>query len=65
MDFNTSVLKSGEIANFKLRQLYDKFGYSHYKMSKFEEYELYVRNKDFLVSDSIITLPTPTASFLH
>ena len=26
-----------------------------FKMSKFEEYDLYVRNKDFLVSDRIIT----------
>lgn len=64
MDFNTSVLKSGEIANFKLRQLYDKFGYSHYKMSKFEEYELYVRNKDFLVSDSIITFTDTNGKLL-
>ena len=30
-------------------------GYRQFKMSKFEEYDLYVRNKDFLISDSIIT----------
>ena len=64
MDFNTSVLKNEEIANFKLRQLYDKFGYSHYKMSKFEEYELYVRNKDFLVSDSVITFTDTNGKLL-
>lgn len=55
MDINNSVLKNEEIAIFKLRQLYGKYGYSQYKMSKFEEYDLYVRNKDFLVSDSVIT----------
>lgn len=55
MDFDTSVLKNDEKAIFKLRSLYKKYGYSQYKMSKFEEYDLYVRNKDFLVSDNIIT----------
>lgn len=39
----------------KLRELYGTFGYRPYKMSKFEEYDLYVRNKEFLISDSIIT----------
>ncbi len=39
----------------KLRELYECYGYSQYKMSKFEEYELYLRNKSFLVSDHIIT----------
>ena len=49
------VLRPEEIAVFTLRALYSKFGYSQYKMSKFEEYDLYVRNKDFLVSENIIT----------
>lgn len=55
MEFDTSVLKSEEKAIFKLRALYKKYGYTQYKMSKFEEYDLYVRNKDFLISDNIIT----------
>lgn len=38
-----------------LKKLYESYGYSQYKMSKFEEYDLYVRNKSFLVSDHIIT----------
>lgn len=38
-----------------LRDLYDRYGYRQYKMSKFEEYDLYARNKDFLISDSVIT----------
>ena len=38
-----------------LRELYGRYGYAPYKMSKFEEYDLYVRNKDFLISDSVIT----------
>lgn len=50
-----NILKSDEKAMLGLRSLYRKYGYCQYKMSKFEEYDLYVRNKDFLVSDSIIT----------
>jgi len=40
---------------FGLRALYRSYGYSQYKMSKFEEYDLYANNKDFLISDSVIT----------
>lgn len=40
---------------FSLRSLYGRHGYSHYKMNKFEEYDLYAHNKDFLLSDSVIT----------
>ena len=49
------LLKSEEKAIFALRSLYRSYGYLPFKMSKFEEYDLYVRNKDFLVSDRIIT----------
>ena len=40
---------------FALRSLYNRYGYTQYKMSKFEEYDLYARNKDFLISDQVIT----------
>lgn len=53
LDIN--VLKSEERAIFALRGLYKQYGYQPFKMSKFEEYDLYVRNKDFLVSDRVIT----------
>ncbi len=49
------VLKQDEKAIFALRALYRTYGFAQYKMSKFEEYDLYVRNKNFLVSDHIIT----------
>ena len=48
------ILKREERAVFSLRSLYRKYGYCPYKMSKFEEYEYYIRNKDFLISDRII-----------
>lgn len=39
----------------KLTELYTGYGYAPYAMSKFEEYELYLRNKDFLISDRVLT----------
>ncbi len=64
MEFNYSTLKNEEKAIFRLRQLYGKYGYSQYKMSKFEEYDLYVRNKDFLISDSVITFTDTNGKLL-
>ena len=55
MIIDTDNLKYDEQAVFLLRSLYSKYGYKQYKMRKFEEYDLYVRNKDFLISDSVIT----------
>ena len=49
------LLKNEERAMLSLRSLYQQYGYMPFKMSKFEEYDLYVRNKEFLVSDSVIT----------
>ena len=48
-------LSFSEKVVFTLRSLYSSYGYSQYKMSKFEEYDLYAANKDFLISDSVIT----------
>ena len=45
----------------KLGALYGAYGYMAYSMSKFEEYELYLRNKDFLISDRVLTF-TDTGS---
>ena len=52
---NREGLKNNEKAIFSLRSLYNEYGYLRYKMSKFEEYDLYAGNKDFLVSDNVIT----------
>ncbi len=55
MNIEANVIKQDEKAVFALRALYEKYGYTQYKMNKFEEYDLYLRNKDFLVSDHVIT----------
>ncbi len=48
----------------RLETLCRKFGYGPYKMSRFEEYELYVRNKGFLSSDRVITFSGPDGRLL-
>ena len=49
---------------YSLRSLYNRWGYRQYKMSKFEEYDLYARNKDFLISDSVITFMDPSGKLM-
>ena len=51
------LLNDTERAVFALRELYASRGYRPYKMSRFEEYALYARNKEFLSSEQIITFP--------
>lgn len=61
---NESLMKNEELAVFRLRELYSGFGYSQFKMNKFEEYDLYVKNKDFLISDRIITFTDTNGKLL-
>ena len=44
-----------ERVTYQLRSLYSRHGYTRFKMNKFEEYDLYANNKDFLLSDSVLT----------
>ena len=55
MKIENVALGFNEQVTLSLRSLYRGFGYSQYTMSKFEEYDLYARNKDFLISDQVIT----------
>ena len=61
---NENILKNDEKAIYNLRSLYRRFGYSRFKMSKFEEYDLYIENKSFLKSDNIIAFNDPTGKIL-
>ena len=58
------ILKPEEQAVFALRRLYNNYGYTPYKMSRFEEYDLYVRNKDFLQSQQVITFADRSGKLL-
>lgn len=58
-----NLRKQEEVIN-RLSSLYEQYGYAQFKMSKFEEYDLYVRNKDFLISDGIITFTDTNGKLL-
>ena len=64
MNTEESILLRDERAALALRALYRGYGYSQYKMNKFEEYDLYVQNKDFLVSDNVITFTDTSGKLL-
>ena len=48
-------LRPEEIAALKLRGLYSDYGYTFYRMSRFEEYDFYADKKDFLISKAVLT----------
>ena len=50
-----SSLRPDEMLAFELRGIYEEFGYTTFKMNKFEEYSFYANNKDFLAGDRILT----------
>ncbi len=55
MNIKSSELCREERAIFELRGIYEQYGYEKYKISKFEEYALYLENKSFLPSPEVIT----------
>ncbi|MBQ7543546.1 MAG: ATP phosphoribosyltransferase regulatory subunit [Synergistaceae bacterium] len=52
---HTFRLRPEEEAALYLRGLYSDYGYSFYRMSRFEEYDFYSDKKDFLPSPSVLT----------
>ena len=57
-------LKESERLLYSLRDMYRRYGYRSFRMSKFEKYELYAGNKDFLVSDRVITFTDTNGDLL-
>ncbi len=55
MNISDKILRAEERASLKLRTIYAENGYTPYSMSKFEEYDLYARNRAFLRGEEIIT----------
>lgn len=48
-------LDARERVALALRELYQTYGYRQYRMNKFEEYDLYARNRNFLSDEHILT----------
>lgn len=55
MIIDDSLLRRDEKAAFALRALFEKHGYSRYYMGRFEAYDLYAENRDFLANDRMIS----------
>ena len=55
MKIDSSALSATQKNALALAALYTRYGYAQYKMSKFEEYDLYNKNKGFLVNEGVIT----------
>ena len=64
MDFDPACLSPEERSSMRLRALYRQRGYTQYRMSKFEEYDLYAQNKDFLVSNQVSTFTDLTGKLM-
>lgn len=47
--------QTAESLTQRLGKIYEQRGYRRFKMNKFEEYDTYVKNKDYLISDKVIT----------
>lgn len=49
------LCKKDEQTIFRLRGLFEQYGYHRFRMSKFEEYDFYAENRSFLTTKNIIT----------
>lgn len=50
-----NVLSAQERVVLSLRGLYESYGYTRFPMRRFEEYALYLENKSFLTSESVLS----------
>jgi len=48
----------------RLRGLYESLGYTRFSMRRFEEYALYLENKSFLKSESVLTFTNPDGKLM-
>lgn len=55
MEFRWDTLRKSEQVAYRLRSLYEQYGYEKFRMGKFEEYDFYTEHKDFLSSGQILT----------
>lgn len=58
------VLRNEERVIYALRNLYQSYGYFLYKVSKFEEYDLYAYNKNFLTGKNVLTFTDTNGKLL-
>lgn len=64
MQDSTSFVCNEEKYLISFQQLCELYGYKKFRMSKFEDYDLYLENKNFLKSGNIITFNGPSGRLL-
>ena len=64
MILNDNILKTEEKITYALRSLYHESGYSPFKMSRFEEYDMYIKNRNFVGSGNIVSFTDPGGRLL-
>ena len=64
MKLDENILKIEEKIMYELRSLYHKSGYTPFKMSRFEEYDMYVKNKSYIADTDIVTFTDLTGKLL-
>ena len=64
MDLIQATARNEETDLLRLQRLYARYGYDKFRMSKFEDYTLYLQNKDFLKGGNIITFNGPDGRLL-
>lgn len=55
MEFDFQRLNKEERVVLEFKKVYEQYGFSKFKMSRFEEYGFYLSNKNFLSSEHIIS----------
>lgn len=55
MENNLAILSKSERLRAELAALFRAYGYERYRMAKFESYEVYLKNKDYIDGGSIVT----------
>lgn len=64
MELPVKGIGRDELVSTRLRSLFDKRGFRRIRVNKFEDYTLYVENRNFLQSESIITFMDLTGKLL-
>lgn len=55
MEVHLETLRKSEQVSYRLRSIYEQYGYEKFRMGKFEAYDFYTEHKDFLSSGQILT----------
>ena len=58
------ILKREELTDLTLRSIYSEKGYERFSLRRFEDYDLYTRNRDFIPREDIVTLTGPEGKLL-